>query len=190
MRTVNTKRHTLALSLVAAGALTACGTASPGQPTAEPSGGSPSQGPSSHSHTSDAPTGSSLAGVKPCSLLSGSDAEQLGLDSRGKPGMSGSAPECTWQSGSNVLSVEILRSKGLAKFHTTGATQGQPIISFSLGNHKAKRQVDDMGNCGVGIGVAQHSRVNVIATLSDTSKACEAAKQAATLVEQHLPPAH
>ena len=181
--------------VVALAAVTSCGgttagQAVPGDSTNSTEGG-PSSGPttSAGKTTSTKPNGGdgSLADTDPCSLLTLAGRTQLGVGT-GQKRTVGGEPSCRWQrrgpSETYFFDVAVLDALGI----TDVPAQAQQIPN--IGEHKAAQGSDlgGPGTCTVVLGVTESSRVDSsVGAGTDTQKACDLAKELATLVERELP---
>lgn len=179
----------LTLALVAA-----CAGTTSGQPTPGDGGDSPSNTGSQQS-SSRPTTGSSpgkvitsLKNADPCSILTTSDLDSLGLTVQGEHTNSHRSRGCTWTQNGASLDLAIRTNQGLTGFAVEGATH---VKKLQIGDHNAKQQITPgTEGCVIGIGITATSRVDVSAVMTETSKECPAAVKSAKVVEPHLPPAH
>ncbi|HEY3748145.1 MAG TPA: DUF3558 family protein [Pseudonocardiaceae bacterium] len=164
----------------------ACGGTTPGQPSAATTAGGGGQ--TSGGSTSTAPSSrtSSFAADQPCSLLSSSDLEQLGVSSPPSQDMVGTAHSCELDTSAFHIGLDIRTDVGLAGF--VAVPNGGKVTSTTIGQHQAKEEADpSSSSCTVAIGITDSSRVDVTTTGDGTSDPCPGALTVARLVEPELP---
>jgi hypothetical protein len=187
------KRRLAILPLVAMAVfgLAACNSTTPGQGTAEPTGGGSPSTTEDSSAPSSGSGGGSLASVDPCSLVSSSEESSLGLTRSDADTVPGGKP-CDWTkpvdtNGQNGYAVEIVvrPNDGLNDVVTQGFTV-QPV---TVGSHQGKQlQLQAGGSCSIAIGVGNSSRVDFTVTAgTDTNQACQVANELAKAAEPQLP---
>jgi Protein of unknown function (DUF3558) len=165
----------------------ACGGPTTGQPspatTAESAVQTTSDGGSGGTSTSSGDAGA-LPVNHPCSVLSSEDLSQLGVSSSPTEDMTGTAPDCAFQTADNfTVGIAIRTNVGLSGFALTGGT----AHSVTIGSHSAMQGVDNTGSCVVGIGVSSSSRVDVTALGDGKADPCPTASSVAHLIEPKLP---
>jgi Protein of unknown function (DUF3558) len=190
----------LAVVIVVAGGLTAAillsggddepAGADPDQaPTQEPSPTSnpaPAEDPTSAADPGPTPIADSTRGIKPCDLLTPTEASGLGFDTGEKDFVDPRA--CVWEFSDpgNSVRVWIQDDIGLAVVTAAGAN------AVRLGDHDAIQSlgptVGPVNSCQVAIGVTDRSRVDVVVnTTAGKQQACRLAMRTARLVEPKLP---
>ncbi|WP_253766953.1 DUF3558 domain-containing protein [Goodfellowiella coeruleoviolacea] len=154
-----------------------------------------SSGATTSPNTSEsAGTGSPLADLDPCQLMTASEATELGISDPGKPGSTAGSPECNWRvSGQFGVVISLSPDKGVDSFNYHGKTPS----SINVGKHPATKVEDSLqgtrvntGLCNVFIAVSDSSAVQVIVTNSgatDTALACERAETVAEFADAKLP---
>ncbi|ONI93040.1 hypothetical protein ALI22I_00390 [Saccharothrix sp. ALI-22-I] len=159
--------------------------------------GTPSPGSTTETEVSTSTAGSTgsndntLAGIKPCDLLTSSEATSLALASPGEADRVGGADACDWaESGNGGLIVGVNPTRGLKDLNYEGETTFPTKIS----KYEATRVEAHNGSksiCHVVISVSDSSSVQVIGTLkatsTDTAAACDRATRAAELIAPKLP---
>ncbi|WP_109642259.1 DUF3558 family protein [Lentzea atacamensis] len=170
--------------LLAAGALTlaAC---SDTTGTARPTTETTSTPTTTSSPTSSSPSNGSLADTDPCTLLTTSEATEIGTEGTPKRQQVGSADTCMWKKSGAAVSVGIRTNLGLAQ---TQASGGQ-ITDITVGGREAKQVSGrSSGSCLVVLGVSSSSRVDVTVTPpASGGDPCPLALAFAEKVEQKLP---
>ncbi|GGP73139.1 DUF3558 family protein [Saccharothrix coeruleofusca] len=137
------------------------------------------------------PDTDALVGVKPCDLLTGAEAESLGLGASGEADEVGSADTCLWSAtGKGGVTVGVRPEQGFDDLDYTG----DPTTPVELGKFDGVRVEapnGGKGTCHVVIDVADSASVQIAAhlraTSTDTAAACERAVEAAELVAAKLP---
>jgi len=177
--------------LVVAGALAglvACGDQRDGTPVAAESS-SATRSPTSRSPTSRPPSttsGSGLAALDPCELLTPAERAQLQLPG-GEPDNTGGDPGCNWNKGADggLVSVTVLESQGINQLNPGNATK---IENVTIGTHQGRRLEFPEGNCSFDIAITNASSVTVAALVAEKlPEACVLAQRAANLIEPKLP---
>ncbi|MCR3746546.1 DUF3558 domain-containing protein [Lentzea californiensis] len=155
-------------------------------------GGDAKPGTTSQTQTS-APSSSSsngaLAGLKPCELVTGSEASGLGLGSP-EPRRAAGADTCEWESNeSGGLTVALNATIG-AESLDYASSDKSPLKVGKYDGFTAKPKVDS-GLCDVVISVSESSSVQVVASADvanrNPAKACELAQKSADFVVAKLP---
>jgi hypothetical protein len=159
-----------------------------GKTTGEASPGSTGENPVSTS--SSAAENTALASVKPCELISSSEATSLSITSP-TPEKSLGAEVCDWTgAGSSGLTVAVEPKQGVNDFNYEGATK-TPSKFGKYDGFTLPAPKKSPGVCHALIAVSESSSVQIIAsagaTASDTEKACEMAKKSADFVAAKLP---
>lgn len=180
----------LAFVLLSACGGTTSGDPSPGADTSVDAGDSvsstvtPSQGDSTDSSSGDAVA--ILKSDDPCSILTNNELDSLGLTASGEKTKTGRSQGCTWTQNGSSLRVAIRSKQGLGDF---AISEAKGLKSLSIGDHNAKQLITPGTEiCVVGIGLSDHSRVDVSVAMANTDEECSAAEQSAKVVEPHLPP--
>jgi hypothetical protein len=162
-------------------ASTACSGATPGQ--AKPAAGATAAGPASSSApSSSSGASSSLKDVDPCTLLTKSEAQQVGATGEPKPEKIGSAQTCGWKPDNAIFSVVIRTNVGL-----TGVQPAGQVTDIAIGQHQVKKFMGAAGSCIVATGITSSSRVDVVLHGPSKVDPCPQALQVAQLVEPKLP---
>jgi hypothetical protein len=146
--------------------------------------------------TSGAPTGSSnaqsgLASMKPCDLLTESEATSIGLSYPGEDADIGTADGCDWrESGNGGLSASIRTNAGVKDLDF----KGDKISDIKVGKFtatKVEAPGGDKAACTVLIPVTESSSVSIQSNLklssTDTAAACARAAKAADKIAAKLP---
>jgi hypothetical protein len=176
-------KRILIATLIGFSVLTAGCTGTKGDPTPAPtSGGS--------TPTSSSDNASGLGAVKPCELLTDSEATGLGFSVPGEPEKSGTGAGCDWSvTGDGGLLVSVRTDKGLKDLNT----QGGNVSEIKVGKFTATKIEADSGSkasCTIIIGVTEKSSVSVLSTLKltseDTAASCQRASKAAGLIAPKL----
>ncbi|GGU53461.1 DUF3558 domain-containing protein [Lentzea flava] len=177
-------KRILIATLIGLSALTAACTGTTGNPTPAPTtgGGTP---------TSDSNASSRLKSIKPCDLLTGSDATGLGLELPGEAEKVATSDGCSWKvTGNGRLRAGIRTESGIKDLNL----QGDKVSEIKVGKYDATKVEAPDGaksQCTIVIGVTEKSSVAVIATLNlsseDTAAACQRASKAADLIAPKLP---
>ncbi|MFD0199883.1 MULTISPECIES: DUF3558 domain-containing protein [Saccharothrix] len=162
-------------------AATACGS---------PTGGETTPTAATSQSTTVAPVGPSrggpLDGVDPCTLLTKAEAERVTGAQTAEPVVEqvGAARVCNFSPGTGRLGVGVRTAAGLAEVQSNGNL----VEEFRIGRHQVKQAVGATGSCGIFIGVAASSRVDVVLNSgSPDVDPCPAAMKVAELVEPRLP---
>ncbi|MET9625899.1 DUF3558 family protein [Lentzea sp. NPDC006480] len=176
-------KRILIVTLIGFAALTAGCTGTKGTPTTTTtSGGS--------TPTSSSDSASGLGSVKPCELLTDSEAGGLGFSVPGEPEKSGTGAGCDWEvAGDGGLLVSVRTDKGLNDLNV----QGDNVSKIKVGKFTATKVEADNGSkasCTIIIGVTEKSSVSVLSTLKltseDTAASCQRASKAADLIAPKL----
>jgi hypothetical protein len=177
----------LVLPMIAAAivGLCACSSQNPGNPVAS---NTTSAQPTSGGSTS---SGTSLASVDPCSLITQTQVTSNGL----MAGQSVNAPggrACRWvapDSGSTIngydLQVVIYDQAGLDKLNTTGDT----VSDYTVGKYQGKLLQDtSLSNCIVSLGTTSTSRIDIyVNSSSGMDQSCQLVKEVAPKVVANFP---
>jgi len=177
-------KRILIATLIGLSALATGCTDTPGNPTPTPTTGASTP-------TSDAGNASGLDSVKPCDLLTSSDASALGLTVPGEPEKVGVSDGCSWRvSGNGGLRAGIRTDAGVKDLNI----EGSKVYEIKVGKYTATKVEAHNGakpTCSIFIGVTEKSSISVLATLKltseDTAAACERATKAADLIAPKLP---
>ncbi|HEX8867637.1 MAG TPA: DUF3558 family protein [Lentzea sp.] len=141
------------------------------------------------------PTSSSnkLASMKPCDLLTETDATGLSFKYPGKDADIGTADGCEWvlKDGSGTGVSASIRTKGGVKDLDL---KGSKILDVKVGGFAGKKVEapdNDQGTCSVVIAVTETSSVSIISAMggtnpTDTAAACELGTKTADLIAQKL----
>jgi hypothetical protein len=176
----------LGVLLAAVLALAACGSGTSGFPTPVASGDAGTSTPTS------APAGritspDQLADTQACDLLSGSEAQSLGLPATPSDSASAGAKSgCTWDGQSFVAAVLIRTDVGLAGVLANGGS----MSDTKIGSHPAKQVVLGSGAgaiCLYAIGITDSMRVDVQATAISEGDSRSEALTIAQTIEPKLP---
>jgi hypothetical protein len=178
-------KRILISTLIGLSALTAGCTGTTGNANPTPTTGS------SSTPTSDTGSASGLKSIKPCDLLTGSDATGLGLELPGEAEKVATSDGCSWKvTGNGRLRAGVRTEAGVKDLNL----QGDKVSEIKVGKFDATKVEAPDGaksQCTVVIGVTESSSVAVIATLNlsseDTAAACERASKAADLIAPKLP---
>jgi Protein of unknown function (DUF3558) len=166
--------------------LVACSNTTPGAAVTPPAGTA-----TSANTPSSTASGSGLAAVQPCELLSSAEVSQNGLTSTGPTTGSG-ARSCGWDNNSYdnglgyTLGADIRDNQGIKDISTAGYS----ISDDPIGHHQAKELRTTNGDlCAVVLSVTATSRVDVSANTgaADINQSCVLANQYAKLIEPKLP---
>lgn len=185
-----TVRPLVATVVAFAALLAGCSESTGGSPTPgdEPPNQSVTTEPSTEETTTSEPgTEGGIAELQPCEVLDAADLSALQLTG-GEELKLGGARVCEYRregatiNESFTVGLGILDDQGLDDLN---APTIEPLPK--IGSHEAVSFVDEIGNCGVAIGVGDSSRVETSATGGDQQQACQLASQLATLVEPRLP---
>ncbi|MGZ3142717.1 DUF3558 domain-containing protein [Lentzea chajnantorensis] len=141
--------------------------------------------------TSESASASGLEALKPCDLLTQSDATSLGLPFPGKASQVGTSDGCAWNaSGNGGVRAGIRTESGVKELNL----QGDKVSQTKVGKYdatKVEAQDGAKNACTIAIAVSESSSVLVIGTLSlsseDTAAACERSSKAAELIAPKLP---
>ncbi|WP_156093968.1 DUF3558 family protein [Lentzea aerocolonigenes] len=127
----------------------------------------------------------SLAETDPCSLLTSSEASELGASGTPKREKVGTADVCKWRKpGEGNFDVSVRANLGLAEVKPDG---GQ-IADLTVGSRKAKKvSGDGSGVCIIALDVSSSSRVDVSALGRPNEDSCPVALKLAELVDPKLP---
>lgn len=128
--------------------------------------------------TSGSGGNSPLAGKDPCSVAQSAQ-QQLNLGNGTASELAG-VPHCRFMSADFALDVALYLENGLSDYQGSAK-------KITIGSHQGLQANDSTGVCTFAIGVSDSSRVEVSATKSDGSDACQLAKTGATAVEPSLP---
>jgi hypothetical protein len=166
----------IGLAAVTAGCTGTHGAAKP-DPTSTPTGSSESQ--------------SGLASIKPCSLLTESEAKSVGLSHPGEDANIGTATGCDWRaSGNGGLSASIRTKTGVKELNF----KGDKVSDIKVGKFtatKVEAPDGDKAACSVLIAVSETSSVSVQSNMdlssTDTAAACDRASKAAEKIAAKLP---
>jgi len=124
------------------------------------------------------------AAIDPCTLLTGTEIQQLGLLPSGRDTAAGGRA-CSWhKTGQYSVGIEVFDHAGLDQLSTVGRT----ITNHPVGAHDGRLVLSQGGGCGVYLQLTPTSIVVVdtAGVLTDT-QSCQLADQYATLIEQKLP---
>ncbi|SFR11846.1 Protein of unknown function [Lentzea waywayandensis] len=176
------KRTLFAAVVVSVAALsTACTTGGTAKP--DPTSGSTSTGTTG--------TASGLEAIKPCDLLTQTEATGLGLAHPGEAEKTGTADGCQWTiSGDGGVSTGIRTKAGVKDLNISGDKN----TDVKVGKFDAVKSEGFEGAkniCALWISVTETSSVSVIANVdlssTDMVKACDRAAKAADFVAAKLP---
>lgn len=184
---MNGRLAILPFALVGLLALAACTSTTPGTgaTTLPPS----SQQPATSS--SAAPSGSALASIQPCDLLTSGEISKNGLTGQEESNDSG-ARSCTWDNDAfdnglgYTVGDDIRDTQGLADINTDGYS----VSDDPVGSHQGKLAQQTNGDgCFVAIGVGTSARVDVVVSTAsaDVQQSCALANRYAKLIEPKLP---
>lgn len=176
-------KRTLLGILAAAVVLTTGCTSNPGSPKPAPTG-------ASSTPTSSSDGTSVLNSMKPCDLLTDSEATGVGLEVPGEAAKDGTAEACDWKfPGNGGVRTGIRTNAGVNDL----TLDGDKVSDIKIGKFDAKKVEADNGSkasCSVWISVTPKSSVAVIANLRltsvNTAAACERALKAANLIAPKL----
>lgn len=126
--------------------------------------------------------GGSVTAAKPCSLLTESEAESVGLPSQGQSQEVGTSAACEWDSNDYVVVIGVQPSS-LAQFQSQGGT----VTDTSINGRQAKQDQLSAGDCLVGLAINDVSHADISVTPSGSADACTEALAIAKLVEPKLP---
>lgn len=171
-------------SLIGLCALSGGCTGTKGEPTPAPTTGG-------NTPTSSADTASDLKTIKPCDLLTDTEATGLGFQIPGEAEKIGVSDGCGWKvEGNGRLRAGIRTNAGIKDL----SLKGDKVYEINVGKFKATKVEAENGakpTCTIVIGVTETSSVSVLATLKltseDTAAACDRATKAADLIAQKLP---
>ncbi|WP_346135657.1 DUF3558 family protein [Lentzea roselyniae] len=170
----------IALAASAAIALSACSDG--------PSTGTPR--PATETTTTSTSVGkdtASLAETDPCSLLTSSEASELGASGTPKREKVGTADVCKWRKpGEGNFDVSVRANLGLEQVKPDGGQIAD--LTVGKGNRKAKKvSGDGSGVCIIALDVSPSSRVDVSALGRPNEDSCPVALKLAELVDPKLP---
>ena len=177
-------KRILISTLIGLAAITAGCTGTTGTPTPTPTAGSSTP-------TSDGNAASGLKAMKPCGLLTDTEAAGFGFKLPGEAGKIGSADTCDWTiPGGGGLNAGFYADKGVKELNI----QGDKVSDITVGKFaatKAEAQDGSKDTCAIVIAAGEASSVAIISTVKvasgDTAAACERASKAADLIAQKLP---
>lgn len=177
-------KRILITTLIGLAALTAGCTGTKGEATPTPTAGSSIP-------TSDSKASSGLKSIKPCDLLTDSEASSFGFKLPGEAGEIASAATCDWTiPGNGGLNLGIRSDKGVKDLNI----QGDKVYDIKVGKFtatKAEAQDGSKDTCAIAIAASETSSVTVISVVKvasgDTAAACERATKAADLIAPKLP---
>jgi hypothetical protein len=176
----------LPVVVIALFGLVACSNNTPGTAVTPPAGTS-----TSANTPSSAASGSGLAAMQPCDLLTSTELSQNGLTSTGPETGSG-ARSCGWDNNAYAnglgytLGTAIRDKQGIKDINSDGYS----ISDDPIGHHQAKELRTTNGDlCAVVLGVTATSRVDVSVNTgaADINQSCVLANQYAKLIEPKLP---
>lgn len=170
---------------VAVGAMSACTTATNGQPDRVPSAASTqlSSGPRpSSGAASSGPT--SLATLDTCSLLTQEQLDKLGITVDGTGSTSSVSRRCEWSPDNGALLLAVRPHQSLDRF---GVRVDHPIKELRIAGREAKQQLGKRGGCVVGVAVSSTASFDATVSLNDPDKQCSVARRVAKMVVPHLP---
>ncbi|GAB2819037.1 DUF3558 family protein [Lentzea nigeriaca] len=140
--------------------------------------------------TSNADSTSGLKSIRPCDLLTDTEATSLGYKTPGEPAKVAASDGCEWHVPNNGLLRAGIRTNAGIKDLTL---DGDKITDIKVGKFAAKKEEAGNGSkatCTIVIGVTEKSSVSVISTLDvsseDTAASCERASKAADLIAPKL----
>lgn len=141
--------------------------------------------------SSESPAGNGkLASIKPCELISSSEATELGLTGKPEAGKSAGAESCDWSDPEGGLTVAIEAKQGADEFNYKGATK-EPAKFGKYEGYKVAAPDGTKYLCDVVLSVTDSSSVQIVASASpastDTAKACGLATKSAELIATKLP---
>ncbi|MBM7775733.1 hypothetical protein JOD54_005937 [Actinokineospora baliensis] len=127
--------------------------------------------------------------IKACALLSGSDAQALGITDEGKATDTASRSSCLWRVEKPVIadsySISVTFFKELAVGDLVTSQEKSPV---RIGKHNGVKALGDSDSgCIVALEVTVSSRVDVRAIGGDSAGLCGVAMGAAERVEARLP---
>ncbi|GGN17658.1 hypothetical protein GCM10011609_68240 [Lentzea pudingi] len=160
---------------------------SSGKTTGEAQPGGTNESPAS---TSSAPAGDSkLASVKPCELISASEAGDLNIKSP-EPRQSLGAETCEWDGvGNGGLTIAVEPKQGADSFNYEGAVK-TPSKFGTYDGFVVPAPDKTVYACSVVISISKTSSVQIIASAgaatTDTAKACDMAKKSAAFAAGKL----
>src|SRR6266568_3554795 len=166
----------LAMVVTALFGLVACTNTTPGAAVTPPV-----ETTTSANTPSSTTSGSGLAAVQPCELLSSAEVSQNGLTSTGPTAGSG-ARSCGWDNNAYdnglgyTIGADIHDNQGIKDINTGGYS----VSDDPIGHHQAKELRTTNGDlCSVVLGVTDTSRVDVSANTgtADINQACVLANQ-------------
>lgn len=171
------------LAVVLVGA-SACSHSTLGEPSAATTanGGQTSSGGGGGETSTASSGGATSLPTDPCSLLSSSDLQQVGVSALPTQDKVGTAVSCEMDSSADHIIVSLFPDSGLAGLQATGT-----VKNITVGSHQAKQEVDSTDSCVVAIGVSDTSSVDVTVTPTFNGDPCPTAMTVARLVEPKLP---
>ncbi|MEV6718244.1 DUF3558 domain-containing protein [Lentzea sp. NPDC051208] len=130
-----------------------------------------------------------LVGLKPCELVTGTEASGLGLGSP-EPRRAAGADTCEWESNdSGGLTVALNTTIGAESLNYK--TSNKTPLKVGKYDGFIARPKEDSGLCDVVISVTDSSSVQVVANADvanrNSAKACELAQKSADFVAAKLP---
>ncbi|MGW6446532.1 DUF3558 domain-containing protein [Lentzea sp. NPDC055074] len=177
-------KRILIATLIGLAALTAGCTGTKGEATPAPTTGGSTP-------TSNGNASSGLKSLKPCDLLTDSEASGFGFKLPGEESKVGASNTCDWTiPGGGGLNAGIFADTSVRDLNI----QGDKVSDVKVGRFtatKAEAQDGSKDTCAVVIAASDTSSVAVIGTVKvasgDTAAACERASKAADLIAAKLP---
>ncbi len=179
--------------MLAAVLVTGCSTTDAGTPISGSTGASTAPGGSTPRSEVD------LASTDPCTMLTETEAQQVGVPSPGVRDDVAGFLSCDWQLSARddpefdtgmLVSVSIDPERGIEELNLSGAVR---ITPTTVGSHQGQLVAESggfggPGTCQVDLVISPSSHVTVSAlTGIDTERACDVATRAAASVEPKLP---
>jgi hypothetical protein len=124
-----------------------------------------------------------LANTQACTLLTSSEATQLGLPSTGKQDNAGAKSGCEWSGDEWDAIVGIRTDVGLSGVLANGGT----IVPTTVGSHQAAKLSQGDSGCLYVLGVANSMRVDIQSGPVGTGDPCQESLKIAQVIEPKLP---
>jgi hypothetical protein len=177
-------KRILIVPLIGLAALTAGCTGTKGEATPTPTTGGSTP-------TSASSASSGLKSIKPCDLISDSEAASFGFKLPGEPGKIVSSDICDWTiPGNGGLQAGVFADKGVKDLNIQGEKVSETKVGKFTGT-KIEAQDGSKDTCVILIAASETSAVSAIWTVKvgsgDTATACAQAAKAAELIAQKLP---
>ncbi|GLW95119.1 DUF3558 domain-containing protein [Actinokineospora globicatena] len=174
----------IAATMGVALALSSCSSPEVGSPTTvERDPGSTS------TQSSDPSPTTSPTSVKPCELLTDSEASSIGADGAGQPKKTKGSTGCRWRVekalAADSYNVDVTYYEARSLDDVVSSQTKKPM---KLGSHDAIEVLgDNKSGCIVAIAVSDTTRVDVVVAGGEQTRLCAPAVDVAKLIEPRLP---